>query len=249
MTQSTSVLFSLQELARMEEERVRGLAEAEERERATRIRATREAEERARREALERENAEMEARAEVARRAREEAARLEAIRLAALEGARIEAEAKLAREAREQEVRAALARERNPASAPDRGTGRMFLAVAFGATVAAGVAVAAYLGVAVPRDQARAATLGAELASRDVTVSELRRQADELRARVQSLDEELAVERAEEGRLRSEIAGLHRAPGGHAPAARFTAPARDDSRKLDGFTACPPGSQDPLCLH
>lgn len=102
--EDTSVLFSLQELAALEDERIqeeeaaRAAARTEaERRRAEAEAAVREAEE-ARRQA------EANARAEAARREAEDEARREAIRLAEVERVRVETEAAMAREMAEREA-------------------------------------------------------------------------------------------------------------------------------------------------
>jgi len=248
MSSPSSVVFSLKELARMEEERVRAHAEAEARERESRDRAERDARERARCEEQARAQAETEARREVERRAREEAARLEAARQAALGAARAEVDARARAQERERErlheleVARARALER-------RSGGARVAATLVGAAVAAGVALALHYGVVVPGEEAAAARSAGELAARDVAIADLRARLDASEARASALDDELAAARADAARpprsLDDPDARLPHRRGAHAPAS----PAHRTDDKLDGFTSCPPGSQDPLCLH
>ncbi|HEY8041857.1 MAG TPA: hypothetical protein VIF15_18765 [Polyangiaceae bacterium] len=250
MSQSSSVMFSLQELSRMEEERVRTLEEESARERAMRERSEREAEQRARSEREAHARAEEEARREVERRAREEAARIEAIHRAAVEAARAAAEARVHADERERARRHELELEQARVSARPGGAKGAAMAAAFGAVVAAGVAMALHFGVVAPREQARAAQASAEIASRDVTLTELRARADATEARVRSLEDDLAAARTANGELRADLAAATRTPpprsgGWHGQAG----PPRNDVPHLDGFTTCPPGSKDPLCLH
>jgi colicin import membrane protein len=250
MTSSRSVMFSLQELERMEEERVRALADAAQREHLLRDRARREQEERERLGRLARERAEEDSRREVERRAREEAARIEAIHRATTEAARLEVEARARAEARELERRHELDLERarlTSGGAKSRGTA---LAVLFGALIAAGVAMAAHYGVVAPRERSRATEADATIASRDVSIAELRAHADSTDARVRTLEDEVTAARAESDRLRADLEAARRQPGVRAPAPRWNGgPPRADAPRLDGFTSCAPGSKDPMCLH
>jgi colicin import membrane protein len=250
MTQSSSVMFSLQELARMEEQRVREAAEAAHREHAAHERARRDAEEQARRDLEARDREEAQARREVERRAREEAARIEAIHRAATEAARLESEAKTMREARELERRHELELERVRLATKGTGTKGTFVAAAFGAIVTAGVAMALHFGVVAPRERSRGTMADAALASRDVAIADLRSRAEAADARVRSLEEELGTTKGEVDRLRSALDAARRASGPRTPGPRWTGTGpRNDSPKLDGFAACAPGSKDPMCLQ
>jgi colicin import membrane protein len=249
MTQS-SVVASLQELARMEEERVRALAVAGEC---------------VRREAAEREQAEREeaarTREEDERRAREEAARIEGLRFGAIEAARMEAELKASAQARalershELEVEHARALVRNReldlehARAADR-RARTTRSVLVGGLSALLVAVAAalYLGVLAPRQRARDAEAAAQIASRDESIADLKTRAGAAEARALTLEGDLRGALKELERLRS-----IEAPHGADSHPLRGSPGRSSTQRsgpvLDGFTTCPQGSQDPLCMH
>jgi colicin import membrane protein len=250
MAQSSSVMFSLQELERMEEDRVRTLADAAQREHVLRERARREDEERTHVERRAQERAEDEARREVERRAREEAARIEAIHRATTEAARLEVEAKTRAEARELERRHELELERARVASAGAGKARGTLVAAlFGAAVAAGVAMATHYGVVAPREHTRATEDEAAIASRDVAIANVRAHAEAMDARVRALEDEAAAARGENDRLRAELYAAHRQPAPLNPTPRGPGVApRLGVPKLDGFTSCPPGSKDPMCL-
>jgi hypothetical protein len=246
---TSSVTFSLQELERMEEERVRALADAAQRERVMQERARLDAEERERSERRAQEEAEERARREVERGAREEAARIEAIHRATTEAARVEAEAKARAEAREAERRHELELERArlaAGGAKARGPAR---AAIFGVVVAAGVAMSVHYGVMAPRERARATEADAAIASRDVAIADLRAHAEATDARVRALEDDLATARADGEKLRAELDAARRPVTPHVAPSRWTGPPRTVGPRLDGFTTCPAGSKDPLCMH
>jgi hypothetical protein len=250
MTPANSVMFSLQELERMEAERVRALADAAERERALSRHRQREAEERVRAEHEAREHAETERRRAVEQRAREEAARIEAIHRAAVEAARVEAEAKARSDAREIERRHELELERERVASsgtPGRASAAMTL---FGGVVAGGIAMAAHFGVVAPREHARATEADAAIASREVAIADLRRQGESTDARLRSLEGDLQTIRAENDELRRELQAASRTTGPrNAPPRRTGAPSRAEPPALNGFTTCAPGSKDPMCVR
>jgi colicin import membrane protein len=248
MTQTSSVMFSLQELARMEEERVRQSAEAVERERATLARERHEADERMRAEADAIARAEEEARREVERRAREEAARIEAIHRASIEGARVEAEARARAEEVERVRRHELELERVRQARPS-GARQAGVAAAFGALLAAGVAMAVHFGVVAPKERAQAAEASAQIASRDVAVADLQRHAEETEGRVRTLEQDLAAARSENEKLRKQLDGVRPAPATPHGFGPHGGPAPTAAPRMDGFTSCPAGSKDPMCFH
>lgn len=234
----------------MEEERVRAVSEAARCEQAAREHAQREAEERARRESEARERAEADARREIERRAHEEAARIDAIRRAAADAARFEAEARVKLEARDRELRHALELERIGSSARGGSWHRSAGASLLGAVVAAGIALALHLGVILPQERARASAAGDELASRDVAVADLRARAASAEARAKSLEEDVAAAGKENERLRADLDAARHASGPLTTTRRAPmAPHGTEGPRLDGFTACAPGSKDPLCLQ
>jgi len=244
-------MFSLQELERMEEERVRALADAAQRERVMRERARHDEEERERIERRAREQAEDEARRNVERRAREEAARIEAIHRATAEAARLEVEARARAEARELERRHELELERARIASSGGGKARgAVVAALFGAVVVAGVAMAAHYGVVAPREHARATEAEAAIASRDVAIADLRVHAGATDARLRALEDEVTAVRGENDRLRADLDAARKQNGARAPAPRGPGVApRAEVPRLDGFTSCPPGSKDPMCLR
>jgi colicin import membrane protein len=234
----------------MEEERVRTLADGAQRERAMREGARRDEEERQRGERRAREQAEDDSRREVERRAREEAACIEAIHRATAEAARLEVEAKARAEARELDRRHELELERaRVASGGSKARGTVWAAV-FGAVIAAGVAMAVHYGVVAPREHARATEAEAAMATREVAITDLRTHAEATDARVRTLEDELTAARGENERLRADLDATRKQAPSHGPAPRWSGVApRVDSPKLDGFTSCPPGSKDPMCLR
>jgi hypothetical protein len=247
MTQSSSFMFSLQELERMEEQRVRALHDAAQRERAIEERARHDAEELARGERAAREDAEAEARREGERQVREEAARIEAIHRGATETARIAAEAKAQREARELERRHELELARERAEVGRSRARETIVAGLVGAIVAAGVGMAMHYGIALPRERVRATAGDAAIASRDGTIADLRSLAAAADARTRSMEADLASVRGDNDQLRAERDAAPRVPTAHVPAPRVA--PRAETPKLDGFTTCPPGSKDPMCMR
>jgi len=231
----------------MEEQRVRALHDAAQRERAAEERARHDAEERTRTERSAREHAEAEARREAERRGREEAARIEAIHRAATEAARIAAEAKARADARELERRHDLEVLRERAAAGRPRTRETIVAGLVGAIVAAGAGIAIQYGVYLPREHARAIAADVVVASRDVAIADLRSLAAAADARTRSVQADLAAARVDNEQLRAERDATRRLPAAHAPAARTT--PRAETPKLDGFTTCPPGSKDPMCMR
>jgi colicin import membrane protein len=249
MSQSSSVLFSLQELARMEEERVRLQARAEAAAREAARRAADEAEARAKEAAEAEERVREEARREIARRAREEAARVQAIRDAAAEAARTETIARVHAEERERDRQHAIEVARVQASA--RGSRRTATFAASVATVVtAGVAMVAYFGIAAPAARAALADARGVNASRDRTIEQLRAAVSAGDASERALQLNLAGLRDENSRLRADIKGLKSRIPAVQPTGHGAAPApKRAERALDGFTTCAPGVDDPMCAR
>jgi len=232
----------------MEEERVRAQARAESAAQEAARRAAHEAEMRAREAAEAEERALEGTRREVERRAREEAARVQAIRDAAAEAARVEAFARAQPEERQKDRQHAIEMAQVQASA--RGSRRTAaLAGCLGAVLAAGIGMAAYFGVAAPSARAAIAEAHSETASRDQTIDQLRVRASASEASERALQVDIAALRDENTRLRADLDALRsRAPAGRTPA-RGTPHARRPDPTLDGFTTCPPGVNDPMCVR
>jgi hypothetical protein len=189
----SSVLFSLQKLMSLEEDRVR----EEDAARARRLAA----EEAARLEALRRARAEEEARiaAEDARRRadearrREEAVRLEAIARAEIEARRLEAERRAALESAERERRHEEELARLRADAGKRHlVGLVAVCVAaIGALVGGGSWL--YFGKIVPERQASEAAHQAFLADQEAEAAKVRQRLEEMAARERDLREKMAA--------------------------------------------------------
>lgn len=231
----------------MEEERVRAKASAETAAREAARRAADEAEMRAREAAEAEESAREQARRQVERQAREEAAKVLAIRDAAAEAARAEALARVQIEERQKERQHAVEMARVQATA--RGSRwTATLAGCLGAVLAGGIAMAVHFGVVAPAARTSLADARSEIASRDQTVDQLRVRVGEGEARERGLQEDISALREENTRLRADLDALRNRPTGRGPV-RPTRPSRPTDRTLDGFTACPPGVDDPMCVR
>jgi colicin import membrane protein len=249
MTQSSSVLFSLQELARMEEERVSAQARAVSAVQEAARRAAHEAEARAREAAEAEERAREEARRAIERQAREEAAKAQAFREAATEAARAEAFARVQADERQKERQHAIEVAQVQASALGA---RRTAAVAaiLAAVVTGGLAMAAHFGVAAPAARAALAQARDETATRDQTIDQLRTRVSAGEARERALQVDLAGVRDENTRLRADLDGLKsRMIGGHGPGRVMPGPSKRPDRTLDGFATCAPGVNDPMCAR
>lgn len=232
----------------MEEERVRGLAEASAREAAEAERQVREQQARLTAERVARERAEEEARREAERRAHEVAARLEALRRAAMEAARFEAEARVKAEERERERRLAVEVEHARAVAESRPRGVVW-GLSAGLVVAA-VAAGLHFGVVVPKNEAALRSATAQGVEKDAAVAGLSSRVDAAEEHARSLDADLTAARAEIARLQGLLAARPPTPGPRGgPGGPTHGPPRGSDPRLDGFTTCPPGSKDPMCLR
>lgn len=203
-SESSSVLFSLNELMNIEQDRIaeekareaaKLAAEADARlradEAARRMEEQRLADEQARREAD-------------AMRAREEAARLDAIRIAELERARIGAE----RQAEADRVRLAHDHERSLAllegDASKRRLKRTLIATALVSLAVIGAGAGIYFGKIVPEAEAERAAQDAVIRENSEAVALAKRQLDEERAQSERLREELASVTDEKRRIEIE---------------------------------------------
>jgi hypothetical protein len=245
VSQETSLLFSLEELAHMEEQRIQAQARAAEGQRA--------AAEAAARQALEQERAERHAREDAAARrleeeqrvARSEAARDEAMRAAATEAARasVEASARERERERERSHELEMARVR---SRPRR-TGPA-TAGAIGGALASAAIVASVL---VAQMNHQAAEAGRDRESRLQTIGELRTELAAAAGRLEGLEHDLASQRDANRLLAQELDAARRqgakTTGSKAPPR--AADRRDAPEPGLDLPRCPPGSLDPMCLR
>jgi hypothetical protein len=252
---TSSVIFSLKELALMEDERVRAEAEASRLETEAREAARLEGEARRREELAAREREEAARARETERSEREAAARVEAIHRAALEAARIEAEARVRADAQDRERARELRRLELASAEKESGARRsaarsMRLASATSAIAVVCVAAGLYAAVVVPAERARAARSAAELASRDVLIEDVRQEVRKAEEQTRSVAGDLVAARDENARLQAALEAAKRHPA--VSHAATPAPAHASARRetwSDGFTSCPPDSKDPLCAH
>jgi hypothetical protein len=234
-----SVSFSLRELMKLEDERVRREREEREQRALADARAREEDRARVRAEAEARARAEEEARAEARRRELDDLARREAMHRAAIEQTRIAVEARPRGEEanREREHEIALARIR--AEGP-RGRPLAPLAAALGgAAVALLVAGGAHLGLAKPAADRRAAELAAEISAESQRSDALAQLLFEQRTAASALEGEL-------GQARGRLAALERERAVKPPP---TSPPRlQKSRKTRAAQDVPCQSGDPMCF-
>jgi hypothetical protein len=119
-----------------------------------------------------------------------------------------------------------------------------------GGIIAGAALISLYAAVARPRWKADIeARLQAE--SRDEsTIQTLRMRAEESERHVQDLESDLASAQSEVARLRLQLDEANRKRGNtNVPRPPRRARIADTPPPLDGFTRCPPGSSDPMCLH
>jgi colicin import membrane protein len=248
----SSVLFSLRELARMEDDRAREQAEAAERRRAL----EHEKRLRSQREQLAREQAEAQEREELGRRAqeraREEEARLQAIHNAAVEAARIESEARIRARERERERNheVEVERARGQARRVRLQTGLQGFVVGLFVTLAASGAI--YVGAVAPRDKSQVDALRARVDSTEAALRASGAKEEAAEQGLRALQAEGASLRNDRDRLQSELDDARRLLSHRSNTVRggpTGTRSPGDHPKLDGFTTCPPGSKDPLCLQ
>jgi colicin import membrane protein len=246
-------MFSLQELARMEDDRVKSQAEAAQLERESLEAARRQSEARARAEEEARELAEAEQREGAERKEREEAARVDAINRGAVEAARYEVETRARAEERERERGHELAKleiARKAAEGERASVLRMLVAGAMGVVLAGVVASGLYLGIVQPGEKARVEQATSDLARRDTLISDAHTATSAAEGQVQTLTGELATAKADIARLQKQIDDLNRRPASRG----WTGPRPHQSGASGadvsvGLTSCPPGSSDPLCVQ
>ena len=110
--------------------------------------------------------------------------------------------------------------------------------------------MAAYFGIAAPSARAAIAQARSETTARDQTIDQLRQRVSASEASERQLQVDIGALRDENTRLRGELDALVRsrvAPG-RTPG-RATPQGRRPDRTLDGFTACAPGVNDPMCAR
>jgi colicin import membrane protein len=239
-----SVQFSLQELVRLEEERIR----EQERDRAREAEAERLAIARAQEERRAAQEAKMRAERERKRaeeaRAREEAARLEAIEQAALEHARWSAQMK----AQSEEAERLRAHERELERIRQSGArGAGWRGGLLGALVAAAATSAVALGVyytsIAPQADKREEILKEQVAEREGAVAKLTASLAEQKERIDGLQRQLDDARGDNQKLILELKRLK--PDTTLRPTSRPAPGRDAPPRPD--KTCPFGDRDPLC--
>jgi colicin import membrane protein len=243
-------MFSLADLANMEEERVAAARRAESEAQEAEDRIRRDAYERSERERMARVQAERAAHLEEERRTREEAARLEAIRAASVEGARaaVEAQARAHSVEAERRHEIELARLRVEEKMGARARKPSAIAAIAGVLLAAAAATGVHYGVVAPRDQARLSALRVELADRDQSIADLRGRVAAADERDQAMQVTLDAANQATKDLQKRLDDMAK-PRRSAPAPR-TGPAPVRGVVDPGpFGDCPPGSMDPLCRH
>jgi hypothetical protein len=246
--QEGSVAFSLLELGRLEEERVRQEREAASARAREQEEARREVERRARAEDETREREEAEALRAEQRREREEAARAEAMRAAIVEKARLEAELHARSKDRELEHRHDVERREAACSRREKRLARLSVAQGLAlVAVLAGAAVGYEAGIA-PRTERRLAGLEGQVVERDQAIVSLRDQLASQRDALAAARKDAAAANdraaslgADLDRARQELDKVHKSPAPHSPPAPHPGP-------VTGFsTHCDPNSGDPLC--
>jgi hypothetical protein len=247
VSQSTSLLFSLEELAHMEEQRVRSQAEAAEQARVAAEAAARQALEHAHAEQQAREEAAARRRDEAERLARLEAARAEAMRVAATESARASVEANARAQERERERVHELEIART-----EQGRSRVAWPVVAGGIggLVAGAAIVA--SVLVPRMTRQWAEARHEQGAQLDTIGELRAKLGAADGRIADLERDLAAERDAKGLLAGELEAARRhgakTPGIQAPPHAGGSGDQPVDPRL-ALPVCAPGSLDPMCVR
>jgi colicin import membrane protein len=234
-----SVSTSLEELMRLEDDRLHREAEAKRRreeEAAAKIRA---AELRAREEEdARRDRAHREAE-ERAMRAREEEARLQAMRDATIAAARAAAETKVRLDDAERRQRL----ESEVLKAPERTMASGFVTAMLGAGASLVVGLALYFTVLAPQTAHAETVSRAALADRDALRKELTDTAIAQRVKLEAMASELSSEKAARAKAESDLDALSRSTRrGTSP---VTAVPRHVAAPAAPAKPCKPG--DPLC--
>jgi colicin import membrane protein len=242
----SSFMFSLNELARMEEERVAREAAEERARKEAAARARREAEERSRADEEAKRRAAEEAQELLALRAREEAARLEATKIATVEAAR----AAVAEGARAAELDRQRKNELNLAQVKGDRQWRRLRGWLVGVSVSFVVAVAAmlaiYAGVLAPRSEARVAGLVGEGARQEDLLRDLTSKLSASEGRVQALEREVADARAENAELERKLESHTADPQRHGHVAPPSGAATTTVKRPPPSKGCA-NPFDPMC--
>lgn len=239
----SSVLFSLQELMGLEQDRIKN-EEADKQAKAQAAERARVEAERAQREAEEsRIRAEEERRRMEEARAREEAARLEAIRLAEVEKARIEAEqrARLEAMAAQQQHERSLAELKHDGSKKKL---RNMLIIGGVVLVAVVGGSGAYLYTKDQEAKALAAAQAAERAQLDEEKRKLEAEKREAQAKIDNLSAQLTSAKDEATRAKIQ-AEIDAAKAAQAAPKGGGGPIKPAGGAKTGGSKCTPG--DPLC--
>jgi colicin import membrane protein len=247
--QEGSVTFSLLELGRLEEQRLREEREAEAARRRQEQEARDEAERRAARELEDRETREAEARRSEERREREEAARVEAIKAAIVEKARKEADARAIAEEREQQHRREVELTSVARGHVEKRLVRISVAQAVAlVAVIAGAGVGYLAGIA-PQNERRVAAVSAEVAERDQTIASLRAEVASASAALGAAHKDLSVAGDRATSLAAELEQARRDLERARKGTSLPGPVPPVHHGPDtGFsTRCDPSSHDPLC--
>ena len=112
-------------------------------------------------------------------------------------------------------------------------------------------AAAIYLTVALPRERARAAAMGADIVSREESMRALRVRLASSDERMTAIANELDVARRDNVRLQADLQSARRelARKGSPVRTGLIGGARGGGTALEYFSKCPPGSQDPMCVQ
>jgi hypothetical protein len=252
--QDSSFIFSLAELSRMELERVAAEKRTAELQREAILRAQEEADARRAQEAARQAREAAAAAEEAGRRDRAELARLEAEQRALVEAARvrveIEARAKDGEKQRAQELEI----ERARAAAKIAGTRRTMVGVVIGALFAGCVALSLQLGVVQPRTNAALGQATAQLADSDNQLRDAKTAAADKDKQLADANGRLDAQKAENAKLKQQLADAQHAGGSRAPAWYGTGNGQVTQTHVvdhshDNETVCAPGNPtgDPMC--
>jgi hypothetical protein len=242
-----SVNFSLKELMKLEDDRIRQERETREAREQAEVAARRDAEERERAELEARERATAEERERSRFREMEEEARREAMQRATVEQARITVEARTRAEEAERERRHELELQRMRAETVKKpGPGGFVASGLAGAAICLAMCLVLYFGVSRPASDRRIAELDRAVASAEGRADELGRRVDDQKGRIAQLEKTTGDLQAELATARKPPPVVVKAPTG--PTTGKT--PRDAGHSKGGLNDGPPcNDHDPLCGH